>query len=45
MPEMGDFRWLTVAPPGGGETAIVLMADARRARLRRGDAGAQVRKA
>ena len=26
MPEMGDFRWLTVAPPGGGETAIVLMA-------------------
>ena len=26
MPEMGNFRWLTVAPPGGGETAIVLMA-------------------
>ncbi len=26
MPEMGDFRWLTVAPPGNDEVAIVLMA-------------------
>jgi len=26
MPEMGDFRWLTVAPPGQEEVAIVLMA-------------------
>ena len=24
--EMGDFRWLVVAPPGQSETAIVLMA-------------------
>ena len=26
MPEMGDFRWLSVAPPGGRGTAVVLMA-------------------
>jgi catechol 2,3-dioxygenase-like lactoylglutathione lyase family enzyme len=26
MPELGDFRWLTVAPPGQDEVAIVLMA-------------------
>ena len=26
MPEMGDFRWLTVAPPGQTDVAIVLMA-------------------
>jgi uncharacterized glyoxalase superfamily protein PhnB len=26
IPEMGDFRWLTVAPPGQDEVAIVLMA-------------------
>jgi catechol 2,3-dioxygenase-like lactoylglutathione lyase family enzyme len=26
LPEMGDFRWLTVAPPGESETALVLMA-------------------
>ena len=26
MPEMGNFRWLTVAPPGQPDTAIVLMA-------------------
>jgi predicted enzyme related to lactoylglutathione lyase len=26
LPEMGDFRWLTVAPPGQEEVAIVLMA-------------------
>jgi catechol 2,3-dioxygenase-like lactoylglutathione lyase family enzyme len=26
LPEMGDFRWLTVAPPGQDEIAIVLMA-------------------
>jgi catechol 2,3-dioxygenase-like lactoylglutathione lyase family enzyme len=26
FPEMGDFRWLTVAPPGQDEIAIVLMA-------------------
>ncbi len=26
MPEMGNFRWLTVAPPGEEGTAIVLMA-------------------
>jgi catechol 2,3-dioxygenase-like lactoylglutathione lyase family enzyme len=26
MPEMGDFRWLTVKPAGGDEFAIVLMA-------------------
>jgi uncharacterized glyoxalase superfamily protein PhnB len=26
MPEMGNFRWLTVAPPGQEEVAIVLMA-------------------
>jgi uncharacterized glyoxalase superfamily protein PhnB len=26
MPEMGDFRWLTVGPPGQDEFAIVLMA-------------------
>jgi catechol 2,3-dioxygenase-like lactoylglutathione lyase family enzyme len=25
MPEMGDFRWLTVAPPGQDDLAIVLM--------------------
>jgi uncharacterized glyoxalase superfamily protein PhnB len=25
MPEMGDFRWLTVGPPGQEDTAIVLM--------------------
>ncbi len=25
LPEMGNFRWLTVAPPGQTETAIVLM--------------------
>ena len=26
LPEMGDFRWLTVGPPGQDEFAIVLMA-------------------
>ena len=26
MPEMGDFRWLTVGPPGQEDVAIVLMA-------------------
>lgn len=26
LPEMGDFRWLTVGPPGQEEMAIVLMA-------------------
>lgn len=26
MPELGDFRWLTVGPPGQDEVAIVLMA-------------------
>jgi predicted enzyme related to lactoylglutathione lyase len=26
VPELGDFRWLTVAPPGQSEVAIVLMA-------------------
>jgi predicted enzyme related to lactoylglutathione lyase len=26
IPEMGDFRWLTVAPPGQPDVAIVLMA-------------------
>ncbi len=26
VPEMGDFRWLTVAPPGQQDVAIVLMA-------------------
>jgi catechol 2,3-dioxygenase-like lactoylglutathione lyase family enzyme len=26
MPEMGDFRWLTVSPPGQEDIAIVLMA-------------------
>ena len=26
LPELGDFRWLTVAPPGQDEFSIVLMA-------------------
>jgi uncharacterized glyoxalase superfamily protein PhnB len=26
LPEMGDFRWLTVSPPGQEEVAVVLMA-------------------
>lgn len=26
MPEMGDFRWLAVAPPGQRDFALVLMA-------------------
>jgi uncharacterized glyoxalase superfamily protein PhnB len=26
LPEMGDFRWLTVSPPGQEDMAIVLMA-------------------
>jgi catechol 2,3-dioxygenase-like lactoylglutathione lyase family enzyme len=26
LPELGDFRWLTVAPPGQDDIAIVLMA-------------------
>jgi predicted enzyme related to lactoylglutathione lyase len=26
MPEMGDFRWLTVAPPAQPDFAVVLMA-------------------
>src|ERR1044072_2001813 len=26
LPEIGDFRWLTVAPPGQEDMAIVLMA-------------------
>jgi catechol 2,3-dioxygenase-like lactoylglutathione lyase family enzyme len=26
LPEMGDFRWLTVSPPGQDDVAIVLMA-------------------
>ena len=26
LPELGDFRWLTVGPPGQDDVAIVLMA-------------------
>ena len=26
LPELGDFRWVTVAPPGQEEVSIVLMA-------------------
>jgi predicted enzyme related to lactoylglutathione lyase len=26
LPELGDFRWLTVGPPGQDEVSIVLMA-------------------
>jgi predicted enzyme related to lactoylglutathione lyase len=26
IPELGDFRWLTVAPPGDDDVSIVLMA-------------------
>ena len=26
LPELGDFRWLTVAPPGQPDVSIVLMA-------------------
>lgn len=26
VPELGNFRWLTVAPPGQDDVAIVLMA-------------------
>jgi uncharacterized glyoxalase superfamily protein PhnB len=26
LPELGDFRWVTVAPPGEEEVSIVLMA-------------------
>jgi uncharacterized glyoxalase superfamily protein PhnB len=26
LPEMGDFRWLQVGPPGQGDVAITLMA-------------------
>src|SRR5919197_2300834 len=26
LPEMGDFRWLTVGPPGQPDVSIVLMA-------------------
>jgi catechol 2,3-dioxygenase-like lactoylglutathione lyase family enzyme len=26
LPEMGNFRWLTVAPPGQADVSIVLMA-------------------
>jgi predicted enzyme related to lactoylglutathione lyase len=26
LPEMGDFRWLTVGPPGQEDVAVVLMA-------------------
>ena len=26
LPEMGNFRWVTVAPPGGQDTQVVLMA-------------------
>src|SRR5213079_946848 len=26
LPELGDFRWLTVAPPGQDDFSIVLMA-------------------
>jgi uncharacterized glyoxalase superfamily protein PhnB len=26
LPEMGDFRWLTVAPPGQEDVSVVLMA-------------------
>ena len=26
FPEMGDFRWLTVGPPGQDDVSIVLMA-------------------
>jgi uncharacterized glyoxalase superfamily protein PhnB len=26
LPEMGDFRWLTVSPPGQDDVAITLMA-------------------
>ena len=27
LPEMGNFRWLTVAPPGQEDMAVVLMAN------------------
>src|SRR5438270_183457 len=26
LADMGNFRWVTVAPPGSGDTAVVLMA-------------------
>jgi predicted enzyme related to lactoylglutathione lyase len=26
MPQMGDFRWLTVGPPGQSDVSVVLMA-------------------
>jgi len=26
LPEMGDFRWLTVSPPGQEDVSVVLMA-------------------
>ena len=29
LPEMGNFRWLTVGPPGQPDVAIVLMAHPR----------------
>ena len=38
LAEMGDFRWLTVSPPGQEDVAVVLMADRGedpRQRLRR----------
>ena len=43
LPEMGDFRWLTVGPPGQQDFAIVLMAIPGAARDGRADrrAGAQ----
>ena len=43
LPELGDFRWLTVAPPGEDDVSIVLMAIPGTARVRRGNrrAGSQ----
>ena len=29
FPEMGDFRWLTVGPPGQDDVSIVLMSMGR----------------
>ena len=37
LPEMGNFRWLTVGPAGQDDVAIVLMADPRPAGVRRRD--------
>ena len=37
LPEMGDFRWLTVGPAGQEDIAIVLMAIPGAAGVRRRD--------